>query len=366
MVNCLAGIPAGTVVTCGQIAEALGDLRAARSVATWLLQHPDVSGAHRVVRADGRSVIPDAAKRLEQEGVLSAGGRVVHPRSVGPVVADPILARLRDEQRRLASRVSEHDQTATPETLGGVDVSYDGDRAFAVAVVLESRSLETTEVSAVETEVDFPYVPTYLAFREFPPVRTALEGLHQKPEVLFVDGHGRLHPALFGFACFTGVQLGLPTIGIAKHPLAGRPVPSAGRVSDAVPIEVEGVVRGYAWAPPGASRPFYVSVGNRISLATALALAQRATRRRYPEPLLVADRISKEKKRGKNEEGNASGKPTRPRPPAQGRPGVSRFFPFLPFFPFFAKKLLLPPRWMSGDLNFWMALETDGHPQDNI
>ncbi len=321
MENCVAGIPAGSVATCGQIAEALGDVRAARAVATWLLQHPEVSGAHRVVRADGRSVIPGVATRLQQEGVPLTGGRVLRPRSVVPIVADPVLSRLRDEQRRLASRVSEDDETATPDTVGGVDVSYDGDRAFAVAVVLESRSLETVEVSAVETEVDFPYIPTYLAFREFPPVRTALEGLHRKPEVLFVDGHGRLHPALFGFACFTGVQLGLPTIGIAKHPLAGRPVPSAGRISDAVPIELDGVVRGYAWAPPGASRPFYVSVGNRISLAAALTMAQRATRRKYPEPLLVADRLSKEMKVEKNAKGSASGQ-TAKRPPAQGRPGV--------------------------------------------
>ncbi len=321
MENCVAGIPEGNVVTCGQIAKALGDVRAARSVATWLLQHPDISGAHRIVRADGRSVIPGAARRLEREGVQWTEGRVAHPRSVGPVVADPILSRLRDEQRRLASRVSEEDEMTMPSTLGGVDVSYDGDRAFAVAVVLESRSLEAVEVSAVETEADFPYISTYLAFREFPPVRAALGGLHTKPEVLFVDGHGRLHPALFGFACFTGVQLGLPTIGIAKHPLVGRPVPSAGRVADAVPIEVEGVIRGFAWAPPGASRPFYVSVGNRISLAAALTMAQRATRRKYPEPLLVADRLSKEMKVGNYAKGSASGQ-TAKRPPAQGRPGV--------------------------------------------
>ncbi len=201
-------------------------------------------------------------------------------------------------------------------------MAYDGDRAFAAAALLDADTLDVLHVSTAETVADFPYIPTYLAFREFPPIQAAIEGLPTQPDVVFIDGHGRLHPALFGFACFAGVQLDLPTIGIAKHPLAGRAIPAASRVAGAVPIELEGTVRGYAWAPPGAARPFYVSVGNRISLPTALATAQRTTRRKYPEPLLVADRISKEKKGEKNTEEGASGPTARPQPPAQGRRGV--------------------------------------------
>lgn len=300
MLACLSGIPPGQVATCGRVAAALGDLRAARSVATWLLQHPEFPNAHRVVRADGRPVVPGAATRLRDEGVRMFDGRVADPRFVETLVADPILSRLREEQRRLASSVSEEDEPTPPSTFGGVDVAYDGDRAFAAAVVLEARSLDTLEISVIETEVDFPYVQTYLAFREYPPVEAAMRGLSKRPEVLFIDGHGRLHPALFGFACFAGVRLGIPTIGIAKHPLAGRAEPEEGRANGAVPIVIDSAVRGHAWVPPGGSRPFYVSVGNRISLSTALATAQRATRRKYPEPLLLADRLSKEKKARKN------------------------------------------------------------------
>ncbi len=247
---------------------------------------------------------------------------MTEPRFPKTLRAEPILALLRSEQRRLASEVTEADECEAPRTFGGVDVAYEGDRAFAVAVLLDADSLDVLRVSAVETMAEFPYVPTYLAFREFPPIRSALEDLGRMPDVLFVDGHGRLHPALFGFACYAGVQLGLPTIGIAKHPLAGRAGSTTNELGRAVPMKIEGTVRGYAWVPPGAARPFYVSVGNRISLATALVMAQRATRRRYPEPLLVADRISKEKKRQKNPKGDASGPTARRRPPAQGRRGV--------------------------------------------
>lgn len=301
---------------------ALGDIRAARTVATWLLDHPETPGAHRIVRADGRPITPTAIEVLQREGITLRHGRVTADRFVDDISGVPILESLREEQRELSFQVVEADVDPVPQTYGGVDVAYKGDRAFAAAVSLDATTLETTEISEAEIDVDFPYIPTYLAFREFPAVHAAFAELRDRPDLLFVDGHGRLHPALFGFACFAGVRLNVPTIGIAKHPLAGRPNASADTVLGAIPIDMEGTTRGYAWTPPGASHPFYVSVGHRISLSRSLEVAQRATRRRYPEPLAVADRLSKERKVEKNGERSASGKTARLRPPAQGRKGV--------------------------------------------
>ncbi len=256
-------------------------------------------------------MIAGSDRILESEGIQVRDGRIPEVHFTDTVAATPILTLLRDEQRRLAEKVSEEDEARPPRTFGGVDVAYAGDRAFAAAVVLDAGTLEARETRACEVDVDFPYIPTFLAFREFPAVRAALEELRTKPDVVFVDGHGRLHPALFGFACFAGVQLEVPTIGIAKHPLAGRAAPASEHLHGAVPLELEGRVRGYAWAPPGAARAFYISVGHRVSLPTALAMAQRATRQKYPEPLLLADRLSKERKVKKNLERSASGRAAR-------------------------------------------------------
>lgn len=234
-------------------------------------------------------------------------GRVEESSMLASLSAPPILEALREEQRKLAAQVVERDARREARTFGGVDVAYAGNHAFAVAVRLDARTLETLETCSRVVEVDFPYIPTYLAFREFPAIRAAFDGLRERPDLLFVDGHGRLHPALFGFACYAGVKLDLPTVGIAKHPLAGRPASSARRVFGALPIEIDREVRGYAWTPPRTSRAFYISVGNRISLENALREAQQATRTRYPEPLLIADRITKEKRDKKNAERSASG-----------------------------------------------------------
>jgi len=199
------------------------------------------------------------------------------------------LSRLREEQRRLGSKVSETDEPGPPRMIGGVDVCYEGDRAFAAAAVCDGETLEVVEVRYARVRIDFPYIPTYLGYRELPPMEAALHRLAKQPDVLLVDGHGRLHPAGSGIACMAGVRLGLPTIGVAKHPLVGRPRPSANREGGAVPVEFDGEVRGLAWTPPRATRPVFVSIGHRVSLQTALSIVIRSTIGRGPKPLIVAD-----------------------------------------------------------------------------
>ncbi len=292
----LAAIPAGRAATCGSLARALGDVRAARAVATWITEHAEVEGAGRVVRADGRPVVGSRARW----GSGAAGP------AHGPWFEDlppvGLLTELREEQQALSRQVREEDDFQGPETFGGVDVSYEGDRAHAAAVVCDADTLTVLEIAEASSHIDFPYIPTYLAYREFPAVQSVIHRLREPPDVLFVDGHGRLHPTLCGFACFAGVRLRLPSIGVAKHPLVGRPEERR-RGEDATPIEYRGGIRGFAWLPPDAARPIYVSVGHRIALRTALDMVRRATRERYPEPLRVADRLTKERKKAKKGKG---------------------------------------------------------------
>lgn len=307
---CIEAIPNDKVATCGAVARALGDVRAARAVAEWIRERPGIDPSRRVVRVDGRPLLPSPATERSRVLESDAAGRIDSSRFVDRLEAVPLLTELRTEQLRLATHVRETDDPGDVRTLGGVDVAYKGHRAFTAAVVLDVESLEILEIGERETEVDFPYIPSYLAFREFPAVRAAISALRRMPDVLFVDGHGRLHPALFGFACFVGVSLDVPTIGVAKHPLAGSPVPAERTATDAIPITLQGRIQGYAWRPPRASRPFYVSVGHRVSLDRTLAIAQQSTRDRYPEPLRIADRISKEGKGKKKGERRASGPTT--------------------------------------------------------
>ena len=249
------------------------------------------------MRADGRPVLPDALAALRREGVRAVRGRVPLARQVEALPDQGILRTLREEQLRLAEQVVERDDFKPLSTVGGVDVAYEEETAYAAAVRVDAESLEPVEFASLETAADFPYIPSYLAYRELPVVEAVLRRLAEPPSVLLVDGHGRLHPARFGLACFVGVHAEIPTIGVAKHLLVGRPVRGSRGPDGEVPIEWEGAIRGYAWVPPHATRPVYVSVGHRVSLESAFAIIRRITRSRQPEPTLLADRLSKERKK---------------------------------------------------------------------
>ena len=176
-----------------------------------------------------------------------------------------------------------------------------------VAVSLDAKNLGLTEITAVKRQAEFPYIPTYLAYREFPGIEAAVRRLKQQPDVLLIDGHGRLHPALFGVACYVGVRLDLPTIGVAKRPLVGRVTKRGHPPSGAMAIEFQGEVRGYSWTPPGRERPIFVSIGHRITLERALDVVRASTLRGHPEPLKLADRIGREMKRNKRNEKRKKG-----------------------------------------------------------
>jgi len=242
---------------------------------------------------------------LAREGVLVRNGRADDSRILGALGPLGFLEHLREEQLRLAATVIESDETEPIVRVTGVDVAYRGDETFAVAVSFAVDRLEPVEIAMVRGRVAFPYVPTYLAYREFPAVEAVVSKLAQRPDVLMIDGHGRLHPSLFGAACYAGVRLDMRTIGIAKHLLVGRSRP-ADREGAAQRIEIDGETRGYAWRPPGRTRPIYVSVGHRFSLEGALELVRQVTRNSYPEPLRIADRLSKEMKENEKRERGAT------------------------------------------------------------
>ena len=297
--GCLDQVGPGRVTTCGVVAHAMGDIRAARAVATWIATRPDTLGSHRVVRADGRPVLASASEELSREGTRLFRGRVSPDRNLDRLEPVGFLTALRDEQQKLADRVIEHDDGVRVERVAGVDTGYQGDTMHVVAVSLDARSFALTEITAVKRQAEFPYIPTYLAYREFSGIEAAVRRLKRRPDVLLIDGHGRLHPALFGVACYVGVRLDLPTIGVAKHPLVGRVRPRTRSLATVAPVEFRGQVRGYAWTPPGRERPIYVSIGHRISLERACEVVRASTLRGYPEPLRLADRIGREMKRNK-------------------------------------------------------------------
>lgn len=167
----------------------------------------------------------------------------------------------------------------------GVDIVYSGssNAAYCSAVIMDRNMQQLVESVDVQTIVKYPYVPGLLMLREAEPIFYTLKLLKNSYDLLFIDGHGLLHPRKCGLACYIGVTLDKPTIGVAKSRLCGTVRPDGF-------VELDGEILGYA-----ISKKLYISVGHRVTLKTAIALVKELG----IEPLRLAD-INSRKNRKKS------------------------------------------------------------------
>jgi deoxyribonuclease V len=195
-------------------------------------------------------------------------------------------------QREMAKKVIKHDviNYNNIRYLCGVDVSYRDDRAFAYALVIDRYNFDVMDSARSVTKVKYSYVPGLLFLRESEPILSVLRKLDHRYDVLMIDGHGVLHPRRFGLACYVGIKVDKPTIGIAKTLLCGNVAEDGSQA-----VLLDGKVEGYAIKTDAKS--IYVSVGHKISLRTAVKLVKEVSKFRIPEPLRLADINSRKAKR---------------------------------------------------------------------
>jgi deoxyribonuclease V len=194
-------------------------------------------------------------------------------------------------QKGLSDRVIRKG-SVRPRLVAGADVSYKGDVARAVFVVM--RDLQPVEQVIVDETVPFPYIPGLLSFREIPPLLSAWKKVRTKPDVIIVDGQGIAHPRRLGIASHLGLVLGVPTIGCAKSRLCGEHAEPARARGSWTPLVHRGETVGAALRTRDACNVVYVSTGHRISLKSAISVVLAcAPRYRLPEPQRLADHLTK-------------------------------------------------------------------------
>jgi deoxyribonuclease V len=169
----------------------------------------------------------------------------------------------------------------------GVDVSYRKDIAYCSAAVMEKNTLKLVECVNVKNTVKQPYIPGLFMLRESKPIINTLKFLKNHFELLLIDGHGQLHPRRCGLACYIGVTMNKPTIGIAKSLLLGK-------VREDQFIEHDGVILGFIIKGEG-KKSIYVSVGHKLSLESSIRIVKQLVKSKewIPEPLRIADISSK-------------------------------------------------------------------------
>lgn len=195
----------------------------------------------------------------------------------------------------------------------GVDQAFRGDET-SVSAAVAIRDGAVVERAAGRAPLDIPYVPGLLAFREGGAIVAALESLTVDPDLLVLDGSGRIHFRQAGLATHVGVLFDAPAVGVAKNLLCGTPrdpledpLPEGARVAveaDDSMDAPDGTVVGYALQsrqyPNPETRhvnPLYVSPGHRVSAEAAADLVEATcTGYKLPAPTRLADRYADELK----------------------------------------------------------------------
>ena len=196
------------------------------------------------------------------------------------------------------------------KSVAGVDVSYfnEGNREWGIAcAVLWDIHASTMEHHSFSKDViKFPYKPGYLGFREVNLIAKAIKFLPKLPDIIMCDGHGIIHPKRFGEAVQLGLALDISTIGVAKSFFIGYSEwKNLDKIkSSKAPIwafnpeklsEKPPELLGYAICVNDGSKPIFVSVGYKTTLELAMKIAlQTTTEHKQPEPLHLADHLSRE------------------------------------------------------------------------
>ncbi len=198
-------------------------------------------------------------------------------------------------QRKLRERVIVVDQLSAVRTVAGLDVGpEDNGRMMRAAVAaLSFPDLKTADQVVARRPESFPYIPGLLSFREIPALLDALAKLGAQPDLLLCDGQGLAHPRRFGLACHLGVLTGIPSIGVAKSLLVGEHGPLPPARGSWRPLLHQGVVVGAALRTRAGVAPVYVSIGHKLSLATAIDYVLAcAPKYRLPETTRAAHRLA--------------------------------------------------------------------------
>jgi deoxyribonuclease V len=177
-----------------------------------------------------------------------------------------------------------------------LDVYYENTAAIVGIDVLRypNTLIQTFNVEAALPSM--PYMPQYFAFYEGPIIIDVVRKI-DIPDVklIIVDGHGIAHPRGFGLACYVGLELNLPCIGIAKGNLLPFTKSTLSTKKYATyTFKNDEKDLGVAIRLQENINPVFISAGNLISLDTSIQIIKNLTSTfRLPDNIRRADQASR-------------------------------------------------------------------------
>lgn len=175
-------------------------------------------------------------------------------------------------------------------TIAGVNTSYSSksNKAVACLVYLSYPELNVVYKDFLIYEQDNEYKCGLLGERECPAYIELVNKAPYKPDIIFVNGNGVLHPKRYGSACRLGNKLDIKSVGIGKTLVEGivtqTQVTMKNKTDDLVYLKTKkGEILGAAYRK-NSKNYVYISVGNKITLEESIELTSKICKYRLPEP----------------------------------------------------------------------------------
>jgi deoxyribonuclease V len=209
------------------------------------------------------------------------------------------LAQLRQLQSAARDQLAQKPLPASVRWVAGLDVSYAAEHQGVGGYALVDLLTGKLEWSAtVACNAPFPYISSYLSFREIPVLVRLLEAARvadRLADVYMIDGAAYMHPRRIGVAAHFGVLADVPTIGVAKKHLAGSFDNKEVRPREPCAVYDGEELLGWAIRPRATSkRLVYVSAGHRACAHDARDVTLRLLQdHASPLPIYWADRLSR-------------------------------------------------------------------------
>jgi deoxyinosine 3'endonuclease (endonuclease V) len=135
---------------------------------------------------------------------------------------------------------------------------------------LKEMKILNTKFSCIKP-IFTEYFPSVLFLNRTNIYLDLIKDLDISLDCYIINSSGQIHPYLYGCACDFGLKIRTPVIGYTKKLLFGE-LKSLNQKSEIKGIYFEGSLIGYAIPKPNSKKFLYISVGNNISLQSALKL----------------------------------------------------------------------------------------------
>jgi deoxyribonuclease V len=208
-------------------------------------------------------------------------------------VDNQLISKLKTEQIQLSKKLNLKDKIPVEHIriVAGIDVTFtdiwkNPTTGIACITVIDvENDFKVLEKVFAEKIIDFPYIPTFLAYRELPVILEAYKKLNTTPDAFILDGMGIMHPRKMGIAAHFGVITDTISVGCGKSKLIGQFKTPENKKFAYEPVFVDGELRGYILRTKKNANPVFVSPGNNISVDSSLKLVMKTVRNyKLPEP----------------------------------------------------------------------------------